>query len=138
MRIISAFAFLILVFITAKTFAATEFTIRGGAPVVISPGIDVNRQIVATLVLNSDQPYSVSISDDNGGTLNNGKALIPYRISYNNNAEINMSPVPATVETAASISNGESTIAVSILGSDTTTALAGDYSATITVTVTSF
>ena len=125
--------------ITAQScFAATDVLLRKGSPVIIPPGIDVNRQTVITVSLNSDQPYSIAVNDDNSGVLRNGTAVIPYRVSYNNNPETTLSTTPVVMESAASITDGESTIAVSILGIDTAKATAGDYSATLTVTITSF
>lgn len=136
MKILKVLFYSVLLLSLEQVTAAVSVSVTPGAQLFITPGVDISREIVATMTLNADQPYNVSISDNNGGALKNGELTIPFRISYNNNSEITPSIIPTIVETGSLITDGEATVAVSIFGSDTATSAAGNYTTTLTLTIT--
>ena len=118
--------------------AAVNMNVTSGSRIALTPGVDLVRQTISNLIIDADQPYTVQLSDDNGGVLVMGYHAIPYRISYNDNAEVRVSANPVVMESAASVTNGSRTIAVTVLGTDTAKAAAGDYRSTLILTITAF
>lgn len=106
--------------------------------IIIVPGVDIIRQTVTLFTVEADQPYTIELSDSNNGVMVNAYHSIAYRVSYNNNAEIRMTANPKIVESGSVVSSVSREIAVTILGVDTATAAAGDYSATLTITITGY
>lgn len=128
--------FILLVF--EQAMAAVSVRVSGSAFVTLIPGNDLFRQNIATVSVTTDQAYSISLNDEHGGVMVNGAYSLPYRVSYNNGVEIRLKRNPLVVESSASAVNGSRTISVSIAGADSATAMAGDYSTTLMVTITAF
>jgi hypothetical protein len=105
----------------------------GGFSVI--PGIAVVDQSVATITLNADEPFQVTLRDDNNGMLKSGNTPLPYTIKYNNGSEITLSTSTTTVETGVSVANGNRSLTVFIGASASIGLPAGTYSTTITVEI---
>jgi hypothetical protein len=105
----------------------------GGFSVI--PGIAVVDQSVATITLNADEHYRVTLRDDNNGLLKNGNTPLPYAVKYNNGAEITLSTSTTTVETGTSVIDGNRSLTLFIGGAASVGLPAGVYSATITVEI---
>ena len=129
---------LLLIFLQGQAIAAVNVSVVSASRITLVPGVDLVRQNIANVVIDADQPYTVQLSDDNGGGMVMGYHSIPYRVSYNDNADVRLSASPKVMESAASVSNGNRVISVTIMGVDTATAAAGDYRSTLTVTITAF
>jgi len=118
--------------------AVVNMRVVSGSRIALTPGVDLVRQTVSNLVIDADQPYTVQLSDQNGGILVMGYHSIPYRVSYNDNIEVKLGANPTMVESAPSVTNGNRTIAVTVLGTDTARVAAGDYHSTMMLTITAF
>ena len=125
-------------FVLEQAVSAVSMNVAKASRVSLIPGVDLVRQNIANIVINANQAYTVALNDDTGGVLSMGYHKIPYRVSYNNSSDIELSHNPVTMESAASAVNGNRTIAITVLGTDTARAAAGDYRSTLTVTITAF
>ena len=134
--ILRIFWILSLLIFMQPVWAAISVVITPAPAISITPGVDVIRQTVSTLMLESDQPYQIQLSDDNAGRLLNGAEGLPYRVSYNNGADFVLSSNSVVLESGASVSNAQRPLAVTIWGEDTAKAIAGEYHVTLTITVT--
>jgi len=134
-RLVSIFFFIVAL---EQAVAAVNINVVSGSRMTLSPGVDLVRQNISNLIINADQPYTVQLSDENGGSLVTGFHTIPYRVSYNNNVDVRLSSNPQVMESGAAVTNGNRTIAVTVLGTDTAKAAAGEYHATMRITVTAF
>jgi spore coat protein U-like protein len=101
----------------------------------ITPGIAVVNQSVATITLDADQNYAVTLRDDTNGVLANGADSLPYTVKYNGGGEITLSTSTTSVETGASVTAGNRTLTVFIGAAASIGLPAGAYSATITVEI---
>jgi hypothetical protein len=101
----------------------------------VTPGAAVIDQSVATLTLNADESYQVTLRDSNNGVLKNGGTPLPYTVKYNNGSEITLSTNATVVETGASVTNGNRSLTVFITAAASVGLPAGAYSSTITVEI---
>lgn len=129
---------LLFILTLEQAMAVVNMRVISGSRIALTPGVDLVRQTVSNLVIDADQPYTVQLSDQNGGILVMGYHSIPYRVSYNDNIEVKLGANPTIVESAPSVTNGNRTIAVTVLGTDTARAAAGDYHSTMVLTITAF
>jgi hypothetical protein len=101
----------------------------------ITPGVAVVAQPVATITLNADESYQVTLRDNDNGVLKNGNTSLPYTVKYNNGSEITLSNNTTVVETGTNVTNGNRSLTV-FIGAATTIGLpAGAYSTTITAEI---
>lgn len=142
-----------LTFTSATTFAATSATLllRGNVPEIMS--IQVTPETLATnlplsqtqtnaLVAvvqeksNSNTGYKVTIGSANNGKLVrvNGTEQFPYSLSYNSQSLNLASPVVISNPVAAAVTNNRN-VAISYTGVVEEQMVAGDYSDTITFTI---
>jgi hypothetical protein len=101
----------------------------------INPGSAIVNQTVATITIDADVSYDVTLKDDTNGLLINGANNMAYTVSYNGAADITLSTNPTSVETGASVTEGSRSLAVSISGVESVGIPAGDYLATVTVEI---
>ena len=101
----------------------------------ITPGIAVVNQSVATITINSDADYEVTLKDDNNGQLLNGASSIAYTVKYDNGPEISLSTTTTSVETGASVTNGSRSLTVFIAAGASVGIPAGNYTATVTIEI---
>jgi len=132
------FSVLTLLMIMEIAVSAVNVNLTPVHQILLTPGVDQVRETVANIIVNADQPYTIALSGNSNSKLVNTYHSIPYRISYNNGFEISLSANPTVVESGGAISNGNRTLAISVRGSDTAIAAAGNYTATITLTITGF
>ena len=126
--------FLLMIFASAAV-AVVGVTITPIGGFTITPGVAVVNQPIATITLNADQNYSVSLADNNNGQLKNGSNAIAYTVKYNNGSEITLSTTPTTVETGASVVNGNRSLSCFIGAAAGVGVPAGTYTATVTVEI---
>jgi hypothetical protein len=115
--------------------AAVSLSIIPNGAFSVTPGIAVVNQQLATVTLNADESYLVTLRDNNNGLLINGVNSLPYTVKYNNGSEITLSTNPATVETGTSVTNGNRSLTVFIGAGVSIGIPAGAYNATITVEI---
>ena len=125
----------IMIVFASAALAVVGVTITPIGEFTITPGVAVVNQPIATITLNADQNYSVSLMDDNNGQLKNGSSAIAYTVKYNNGSEITLSTTPTTVETGANVTNGSRALNCFIGGSASIGVPAGVYTATVTVEI---
>lgn len=123
-----------LLFSGAVAAAVSVYIAPDGGFSVI-PGVAVVDQSVATITLNADENYQVTLRDNNNGVLKNGSTPLPYTVKYDNGSEITLSTNTTAVETGAGITNGNRSLTVFIGAGATVGLPAGAYSTTITVEI---
>jgi hypothetical protein len=101
----------------------------------ITPGSAIVDQTVATITIDADVSYDVTLKDDTNGLLVNGVNNISYTVSYNGAADITLSTSPTSVETGASVTAGSRSLAVSISAGASIGVPAGPYSTTVIVEI---
>ncbi len=129
---------MMIVLLADQAAAVVSLAISPNSALIVTPGVDVVRHSVANITLSSDQPYDIQLSDDTNGQLMNGSYGIAYQVSYDNNPEISLSRTPIVVESGLSTVTQNKVIGVSLKGTDTATAIAGDYTSTLMVTITGY
>jgi len=115
--------------ISAPTFSITPI---GG--LILTPGIDVVRKIIADIRISPDTNYEIQISDTAGGMLMNGNFGLKYRLSFNNGVDFQPTRTPVTIDSGRLTRAENKALSISINGSETATAPAGSYSSTIIIT----
>jgi hypothetical protein len=123
-----------LLFSGAATAAVSVYITPDGDFSVI-PGVAVIDQSVATITLNADENYQVTLRDSNNGVLKNGNTPLPYTVKYNNGSEITLSTNTTMVETGANVTNGNRSLTLFIGAAASVGLPAGAYSTTITVEI---
>lgn len=126
---------LLLMVVTTAALAVVSVTITPIGGFGITPGVAVVNQPIATITLNADQNYNVTLADDNNGQLRNGLNVIAYTVKYNNGSEITLSTTPTSVETGASVTNGNRSLDCFIGAAASIGIPAGTYTATVTVEI---
>jgi hypothetical protein len=101
----------------------------------VTPGVAVVDQSIATITLNADENYQVTLRDNSNGVLKNNNIPLPYTVKYDNGYEITLSTNTIAVETGASVTNGSRSLTVFIGAAATVGLPAGAYSTTITVEI---
>jgi len=137
-KITSTTLLVIFVFFAEQLTAAVKINFHFNSRIILNPGVDLVRQSITTVTLDATQPYAVQLSDENAGNLVHEHHRIPYQVSYNDGVDRVLSASPQTVESGTSVTNVSRNIAVTIRGHDTATAVAGEYNATLVVTITAF
>lgn len=126
---------LIMTIFASAALAVVGVTITPIGGFAITPGVAIVNQPVATITLNADQNYSVTLTDDNNGQLKNGSHAIAYTVKYNNGSELTLSTTPTTVETGTSVTNGSRSLNCFIGAAASVGVPAGAYTATVTVEI---
>lgn len=136
--------------LTTASFAATQVSLqlKGTIAVLLDIAIapegvaqnlvltaNANNTKVATLTekSNSNNGYKVVLSSANGGKLKNGNAEFPYTVNYNSQTMNLSSPQQASYGAVAGTFTRD--VGVSFTGVAQTNLLAGDYTDTITFTI---
>jgi hypothetical protein len=101
----------------------------------ITPGSAIVNQTVATITIDADVSYDVTLKDDTNGLLMNGANNIAYTVSYSGAANITLSTSPTSVETGVSVTAGSRSLAVSISSGASVGIPAGAYISTVTVEI---
>ena len=117
----------------ASAAVSVYITPNGGFSII--PGVAVVDQSVATVVVNADENYQVTLRDNNNGVLSNGGTSLPYTVKYNNGSELTLSTSTTTVETGTSVTDGSRSLSLFIGAAASVGLPAGTYSATITVEI---
>jgi hypothetical protein len=120
---------------SAATLAIVDVYIIPDGNFSVIPGMAVIDQSIATITLNADEDYQVTLRDDNNGLLKNGNISLPYTVKYNNGAEITLHTSTTTVETGPRVTDGNRSLTLFIGGSASVGLPAGAYSTTITVEI---
>lgn len=115
--------------------AAVSVVITPSGSFTITPGVAVINQTIASIRLNADVNYQLTLRDDNGGLLKNGVDSMSYTVKYNNGTELTLSTTPYSVETGATVTNGDRALTVFVPANVSVGVPAGNYTATITVEI---
>jgi hypothetical protein len=137
-RSIGALVALLLVDCVLPVFSLTTLTITPGGGFSIYPDIAVVDQSIATINIDSDTGYSVSLIDDNNGVLKNGANNLPYTVSYDGGGEITLSSTPSIVESVGTgvVDDGVRPLTIFVTAEQSVGIPAGDYSVTVTAEIT--
>jgi hypothetical protein len=126
---------LLCLVVSPLAVAAVSVSISPAGGFNITPGSAIVNQTVATITIDADGSYDVTLKDDTNGLLMNGANNMVYTVSYNGAADITLSTSSTSVETGSSVNAGSRSLAVSISSGASVGVPAGDYLATVTVEI---
>jgi hypothetical protein len=124
--------FFLIALLSQELLAETQLILTPMGNLQITPGVAVQKQIVAEMTINADSGYSVTVRDANNGYLKNGIYSLPYLFSYATQDNIVLTITPLEVErNATGIVNGFRELSISIDAQASVGIAAGRYSDTV-------
>ncbi len=128
MRLVTYLFLIALSLLSDKLLAETQLTLNPMGSLQITPGVAVQKQLVAQITLTADSGYSVTVRDAHNGDLKNGAYSLPYLFSYAAQDNILLSINPFEVERSPiGITNGIREVSISINAQASIGIAAGRY-----------